>query len=80
MNQILTIFLYGKDLYEPKHQLLINKRESASLKYLNDSKTFIEYSNVMEDVYKNFEEQNPNKKQKLLIIFDDMIADMLNNK
>ena len=56
MNQILTIFLYGKDLYEPKHQLLINKRESASLKYLNDSKTFIEYSNVMEDVYKNFEE------------------------
>ena len=39
------IFLYVKDPYRQKHQLLINKRESTGLKYLNDSKAFIKYSN-----------------------------------
>ena len=53
----------------------INKRESAGLKYLNDSKTFIEYSNDMNDIYKNIEEYNPNKKRNTLIIFLDMDAD-----
>ena len=51
-------FLYAKDPYEAKCQLLINKRESTSLKYLNDSKAFIEYLNDMDDI----EEYNPNKK------------------
>ena len=41
-------------------------RESAGLKYLNDSKTFIEYSNEMDDIYKNIEEYNPNKKTKYI--------------
>ena len=59
--------------------MLINKRESIGLKYLNDSKAFIEYSNNMDDVYKNIKEYNPNKKRKILILFDDMIADMLIN-
>ena len=62
-----------------KYWLLINKRESTGLKYLNDSKAFIEYSNDMDDIYKNIEEYNPNKKRKILIVFDDMIADMLSN-
>ena len=44
------IYLYAKDLYEEKYQLLINKRESIGLKYFNDTKTFIEYSNDMQDV------------------------------
>ena len=48
--------------------------------HLNDSKAFIEYSNYMDDIYKNIEEYNPNKKRKILIVFDDMIADMLSNK
>ena len=39
----------------------------------------MEYSNDMEDVYKNIEDYNPIKKRKVLIIFDDMIADMINN-
>ena len=52
---------------------------SAGLKYVNDSKTFIEYSNNVGDVYKNVEEYNPNKKLKMLIIFGDLITDMLNN-
>ena len=50
------IFLYVKDPYEAKYQLLINKRESTGLKYFNDSKAFIEYSNDMDDIYKNIEE------------------------
>ena len=60
--------------------MLIKKEESTGLKYLNDSKAFIEYSNEMDDIYENTEEYNSNKKRKRLIIFNDMIADMLSNK
>ena len=60
--------------------MLINKRDCTGLRYLHDSKDIIEYSNDMDDVYKNIEEYNPNKKRKILIAFDDMISDMLNNK
>ena len=63
-----------------KNLLLISKRESASLKYLNHLKTFIECSNDMDDNYKNIEEYNSNKERTILIVFDDMIADMLSNK
>ena len=63
-----------------KYQLLINKGESIGLKHLNDSKGFIKYSNYMDDIYKNIEEYNPNKKRKILIVFDYMIADILSNK
>ena len=45
-----------------------------------DSKVLIEYSSDMEDIYKNIEEYNPNKKRKILIALDDMVADMLSNK
>ena len=60
--------------------MLINKQGSTILKHLNDSKAFIEYSNDMDNIYKNTEEYNPSKKQKMLIVFDDMTADMLNNE
>ena len=50
------------------------------MKYLNDSEAFIEFSNDMDDIYKNIEEYNPNKKRTILIVFHDMIADMLSNK
>ena len=72
--------MYAKDLYEPKYQFLINKRESTGLKYFNDPKGFIEYSNDMQDVYKNINYCNFNKENKVLIVFDDMITDMINNK
>ena len=62
------IYLYAKDPYEAKYQLLINKRESTGLKYLNHSKAFIEYSNDMDDIYKNIEEYNPNKKKYYLFL------------
>ena len=58
------LFLYAKDPCEAKFQLVINKRESTGLKYLNDFKAFIEYSNDMDDIYKNIEEYSPNKKRK----------------
>ena len=58
----------------------MNKQESTGLRHFNDSKAFIEYSNDMDDIYKNIEEHNPNKKQKIFIVFDDMIADMPHNR
>ena len=60
--------------------MLTNKRESVGLKHVNDSKASIEYANDMDDIYENIEEYNPNKKNKILIAFDDMIADMLSNE
>ena len=50
------------------------------MKQFNDAKAFIEYSNNMQVVYKNTEECNLGKKRKILIVFDDMITDMINNK
>ena len=58
----------------------MNKIESTSLIPLNDSKAFIEYSYDMDDIYENIEEYNPNKKRKILIIFDDAIDNMLSNE
>ena len=52
------IYLYAKNPYKAKYQLLINKRESTDLKYLNDSKDFFEYSNDVGDIYKNIKEYN----------------------
>ena len=59
---------------------MINKQKITGLKHFNDSKVFINFSNNMDNNYKNTEECNPNKKRKALIVFDDMIADMLSNK
>ena len=61
-------------MYKPKCQLLIN------LKYCNYSKAFIECSIDMDDIFKNIEEYNPGKERKILIVLDDIIADMLSNK
>ena len=79
-RNIDKIYSNAKDPYEPKCQLLINKREGVGLKHCNDLKAFIEYSNTIDDIYENIEEYNLNKERKILIVFDDMIADMLNNK
>ena len=74
------IYLYAKDQDKAKYQLLIKKCEDVGKKCFNDSKAFIEYSNNMDDIYKNIEEYNPSKKREKLIVFDDMIADILNKK
>ena len=72
--------MYAKDLSEPKYEYLIRNRENTGIKHLNDSKAFIEYSNTMNDVYENIDLYNPNRQRKVLIVFDDMIADVMTNK
>ena len=74
------IYLYAKDPHEAIYQFLINKRESRGLKHFNDHESFIEYSNDMHDVNQNINEYNVDKERKILIVFDDMIAHMINNK
>ena len=74
------IYLYAKDPYEAKYQYLINKREGVSIDHFNDPKAFIEYSNDMRDVYKNIDDYNPDKENKILIVFDVMMADMIHHK
>ena len=74
------ICLYTKDLYEVKYQYLINIREKVGIDHFDDPKAFFEYSNDTHDVYKNINEYNINKECKILIVFDDMIAGMINNK
>ena len=59
------ICLYAKDSYEVKYQYLINKYEKVRLNHFNDPKAFIEYSDDMQDVYKNIEGYNPDKKKSI---------------
>ena len=74
------IYFYAKDPYEDKYQFLTKKRENIGLKHFNDPKAFIEYSNDMHDVHKNIDHYNPDKENKIRVVFVDMIADMINNK
>ena len=74
------MYLYTEDPYQAKNQFLINKQESKGLNHLNDSKAFIECSNDLNNVQKNTNEYNPNNKRRILIAFDDIIADMLKIK
>ena len=73
------LYLYAKDRYKTKHQLLLKRGERTSLNYFNDSKACIEYSNDMDKDFKNIEENNPNKKRKILIEYY-VIAEMLIDK
>ena len=79
-NDIDKIYLYARDLNEPKYKILIKKREDVGIKHLNDPNAFIECSNMMDDVYENIHEYNLSKKRKNLIVFDDMVADIITNK
>ena len=72
--------MHAKDPYEAKYQYLINKIERVGINHFNDPKVFIEYSNDMRDVYKNVNYYNLDKEKKILMVFDDMITDMINNK
>ena len=79
-DDIHKIYLYAKDLSEPKHEFLIKKCKDVGIKYCNDPNSFIECSNRMDDVYQNIVDYNPSKKRKILIAVDDMIADIMTNK
>ena len=67
-KKILTkIYLYAKDLREPKYDFLIKNRENAGIKNSNDPNAFIECSNAMDDIYENIDNYNRNRKRKILI-------------
>ena len=80
LHPIDKIYLYTKDIDEKKYPFLIDKREQAGLKNLNDPKAFIEYSNDMSDALDDIENYNKNRDKKVLIVFDDMITDIEYNK
>ena len=79
-DDINKTYLYAKYLSQPKYEFLIKKREDVEIKHLNDLNAFIECSNTMDDVYENTDDYNPSRKIKILIVFDDMIADIMSNK
>ena len=74
------MYLYAKDSFEAKYQFQINESEAVDLKEFNNSKAFIKYLDDMDNTCENMEEYNPDKNHKVLIVFDDMITDMLINK
>ena len=80
LHPIDKIYLYAKDINEPKYEYLINKREQAGIKNLKDPHAFIEYSDDMNDVLDDINNYNKNRDKKVLIVFDDTIADIEYNK
>ena len=79
-NDIDKIYLHARDLSEPKYEYLIKKRESAGIKHLNNPNAFIECSNTMDDVYEDINDYNRIEKIKKIIVFDDMITDIMTSK
>ena len=74
------IYLYAEELNEPKYQFLIKRQEDVGIKNLNDLKAFTGHSNTIDDVYEDINEYNPARKRKVLIVFDDMIANIMTNQ
>ena len=79
-DDIDKIYLYAKDLSEPKYEFLIKKRKDAGTKHFIGPNAFIECSNTMDDVYENIDDYNPSRRRKTLIVFDDIIAGIMINK
>ena len=79
-DNIEKMYLYAKDLSEPKHEYLIKKHENAGIEHLNDPNAFIECSNTMDGVYESIDHYKLSRKIKILIVFDGMIADIMTNK
>ena len=75
-SDIDKIYLYLKDPFESKYQLLINGRGKVGIKKLKNPKAFNECSQTIDDVYENLEDYNLTMERKVLIVFDNMIADM----
>ena len=73
-------YLYVKDPFESKYQLLINGREKVGIENSKNLKAFTDYSQTIHDVYENLEDYNLTKKRRVLIVFDDMTADIESNK
>ena len=74
------IYLYVKDPFKSKYQLLISGREKVGIEILKNSKAFIDYSQKIDDVFEHFKDYRQRKKRRVLIVFDDMIVDKKSNK
>ena len=68
-NDFDKIYLYARDVNEPKYEYLIKKREDAGIKHLDNPNAFIECSNTMDDVYENIDDYNSSRRRKILIVF-----------
>ena len=79
-DDIDKIYSYAKDLSEPKYEHLLKKREDEGTKHFSDPNAFIECSNTMDGVYENIDDYHASRKRKILIVLDDMIADIMTNK
>ena len=73
-------YLYAKDLSISKYEFLIKKCENVGTNHFNDPNGFIECSNTIDDVYENNDDYNSSRKRKTLVVFNDMIADIMTNK
>ena len=79
-DNIDKIYLYEKDLSELKYEFFIKKHVDVGIKHFNHPNEFIECSNIMDDIYENIDDYNSSRQRKILIVFDDMIADIMTNK
>ena len=79
-NDVDKIYLYARDLSELKYEYLIKKRVDVGIKHVNNSNAFIKCSSTMNDVYENINDYNLSRRRKILIVFDDMIADIMTSK
>ena len=79
-DDIDKIDVYAKDLSELRYAFFIKKREITGVKYLRDPNAFIECSNTIDNVYENIDDHSPNRQRKILIVFDDMIADIMESR
>ena len=79
-DDIDKIYLHAKNLSEPKYGFLIKRCENAGIKHLSDPNALIMRSDTIDDVYENIDDYNQIRKRKILIVFDDTIADIRTNK
>ena len=79
-HYIDKIYLYAKDSSKVKYEFFVKKHEDAGIKHLNDLNAFNECSNTTHEVYENIDDYNPTTRRKVLIVFDNMIADIMSNK
>ena len=79
-DDIDKIYLYGKNLSEPKYEFFIKNAENYGIKHFIDLKTFKECSNNIDVVYDDIDNYNLTRERKFLIGFDNMIADIMKKK
>ena len=79
-NVLLNLIKHQQDPFKSKYQLLFSGTEKIGIKKLKNPKAFVDYLQTIDDVYENLEDYNPTKKRSVLIVFDDMIADLESNK